>query len=409
MELLRTALVYPGYPPEESLGGGISTYAQEAAEGLSRHGHSVTVFSRTELFKEEVCLDKNIRILRIPSETAEALNNAELIFRNRGAFSYSERVRGIIKRLEQKEGPFDVVEVGDWGAEAIALLPEYKHKLVIRCHTPSFVSESYNPLNPPYLSEYVKSLEKRVLQETLFIASPSQSLIEEIQTHIHLTANITIQPYPLSIDNVPYKQIYQTEFNAQRPLRVVVCGRLEQRKGQDIVSQAIQELWQEGYNIEVTFVGADTPLSTGESYRRNLLQIINPEFHDHIRFLGHTSRAQIPNIYPQHDLYISASRFESLGFVVLEAMRAGLPVIASRVCEMSRLIQHEVTGYLFNNENIKELSFWIKHLLLHPPKIQEMGIAGRKKIINEYGDDKSIRKMIEHYKSIIMQYETRNR
>lgn len=409
MELLRTALVYPGYPPENPLGGGISTYTQETAEGLTRQGHSVTVFSRTESFKEGVEIDSRIRVFRIPSETEGALIDPERAFRNRGAFSYSRRVRDLIKRLEQKEGPFDIVEVGDWGAEAIALLPEYKYKLVICCHTPSFVSELYNPLSPPYLSKYVKSLEKIVLQETLFITSPSQSLIEEIQSHIRLTANVRIQPYPLSVENVPYKQIYQAEFNTNRPLRVVVSGRLEQRKGQDIVLQAIQRLWRDGYNVEVSLVGADTPLSTGGNFGDYLFQIIHPEFHGRVRFLGHVPRKQMLNIYPEQDLYISASRFESLGLAVLESMRAGLPVIASRVGEMSRLISPGINGYLFDNENISELSYWVKHLLFNPPRIQEMGAAGRRKIINDYGDDKSIREMIENYQSIIMQYEARNR
>ncbi len=54
MKPLRIALIYPGYPPEESLGGGISTYAQEAAEGLERQGIHVTVLSRTESFQEKI-------------------------------------------------------------------------------------------------------------------------------------------------------------------------------------------------------------------------------------------------------------------------------------------------------------------------------------------------------------------
>src|SRR3989344_9008264 len=129
METLRTAFIYPGYPPEESLGGGISTYAQEATEGLTRNNHDVTVFSRTESMSEGLDPNQIIKVFRLPSEAQETEEDVELAFRNKGAQLYGERVRDAIIKFEQDEGEFDIIEAGDWGAEAIALLPEYKHKL----------------------------------------------------------------------------------------------------------------------------------------------------------------------------------------------------------------------------------------------------------------------------------------
>ena len=66
------------------------------------------------------------------------------------------------------------------------------------------------------------------------------------------------------------------------------------------------------------------------------------------------------------------SRYEGMPLCVLEAMRAGLPVVATDVCGMNEIVKNGVTGYLYDLYDVDEAVNCIKHLLNIEKRI-EMG------------------------------------
>lgn len=400
---MKVALVYPGYPPEEELGGGISTYVSELSKSLSQFGHDVTIISRTASFKEVVEYKKGITVVRLPEQSQLARFITPLVFRYWGAYFYSRRVRILIEKLEREKGKFDVIECGDWGGEAFCLIDKYKENLVIRLHTPSFVSEKYNPLNPPYLSLHIKSMEKSVIKKAKYLATPSRSLIKEIEKYITITDNIEIQDYPLQIEGFPSKKRYKSRFTKQSPLRILVAGRLEQRKGQDIVCEALNRLAEKLPFIRIDFAGPDTPLNKEEGFKDVLFSNLSPKSRTQVCFLGHVPHLKMPSLYVNYDLFLLSSRFESLGFAVLEAMRAGVPVLAADMCEMPRIIKENKNGYLFSSGSPNSLAHRLINLVESPLNLKRVGLAGRHFIKLSYGHNRPVKKTIEFYKQILEQ------
>jgi glycosyltransferase involved in cell wall biosynthesis len=66
--------------------------------------------------------------------------------------------------------------------------------------------------------------------------------------------------------------------------------------------------------------------------------------HDTIRLLGH--REDVPNLLGAADIFVLASEYEALPMAILEAMGAGLPVLATRVGDISEAVEDEVNGLL---------------------------------------------------------------
>lgn len=398
---LKIILVYPGYPPEEQTGGGISTFVQEAAQCLAGSGHKVIVISRSMRDDLEVKnKSDNLKIYRLPEEIKLSKKFKIFNFRRTGAFLYSKRVKQLIEKIEKRNGQIDIIECGDWGAEAFSLIKPYKNKLLIRCHTPSFISEKHNPSNKPYFSKFIKFLEKHTLKKTKYIASPSVSLISEIKKYIEIKGQITIQPYPLKIDSIPYKLEYSNNFSSEKPFKILVAGRLEERKGQDIVCRAFNLLIEKQYPVKLAFAGADTPLRYDKSFKSKLIQILNSQAREKVDFLGHITRNDFLQMYPEFDCYIMSSRFESLGFVVLEAMRAGLPVIASNMCEMPRLIQDGFNGNLFESNNFYDLASKIEYYIQNPDKVEIIGRSARDYIKKYINKENPTQQMVDLYYSI---------
>jgi len=56
--MLNIVLVYPGFPPEEQISGGISTFTQEIAQGLAELGHNIIVLSRSNEKKLVIEIEK---------------------------------------------------------------------------------------------------------------------------------------------------------------------------------------------------------------------------------------------------------------------------------------------------------------------------------------------------------------
>lgn len=83
-----------------------------------------------------------------------------------------------------------------------------------------------------------------------------------------------------------------------------------------------------------------------------------------IEFL--VNRTDVPEVLKQADLFVLASRYEGLGLVVLEAMAASVPVIASNIDGPAELIQDGQNGLLFKTNDAESLFEKIRYLYDHP-------------------------------------------
>ena len=103
---------------------------------------------------------------------------------------------------------------------------------------------------------------------------------------------------------------------------------------------------------------------------------------ERVRFLG---RADNRQLYKDLDLVVYPSKsFESFGLVIVEAARAGLPVVAADVGGVSEVINHGESGYLFDRDDADSGLVWIEQLL-HEPEIRyHMGQMARRNYLNYF-------------------------
>ncbi len=90
---------------------------------------------------------------------------------------------------------------------------------------------------------------------------------------------------------------------------------------------------------------------------------------------GHVVR--IEDYYKIADLCISSSRSEGLPFNIMEAMAAGLPIVASRVKGHTDLIQPGINGYLYESDNVEEFCVLVKKLMADVELRKQMGENNR--------------------------------
>ena len=153
-------------------------------------------------------------------------------------------------------------------------------------------------------------------------------------------------------------------------------------KGPDYLLKAMDYVWQGHPEASLVFVGKgdlDVDLRT-EALKKN--------GNGKVKFLGW--REDIDEIMPLFDMLVLPSLNEGMGRVLVEAMAAGKPVVASRVGGIPDLVRHAETGYLVPPADEEALADGIKKLLDDPERAKQMGKRGK-----EYCRQFSLESMIE--------------
>ncbi len=148
--------------------------------------------------------------------------------------------------------------------------------------------------------------------------------------------------------------IVAPQNRGKEPLHLLIVGRVSEGKGQQIAIDAVQKLLDVGQEVKLTIVGGNT-----SDYCKALRKSIRyPKNIEVIDFMD-----DISAYYQRAHVALVCSRAEAFGRITIEAMKYGLPVIASNRGGNNELIQHGVTGLLYDYEQLDTLVEAIMHLM----------------------------------------------
>lgn len=96
-----------------------------------------------------------------------------------------------------------------------------------------------------------------------------------------------------------------------------------------------------------------------------------------VEFLGYMQGEALSQAYASADIFVFPSALETFGLVVVEAMAAGLPVVASRVGGVADVVREGVNGYTFESGDIEALVEGVRTIAASREQITQMGRAAR--------------------------------
>lgn len=94
-------------------------------------------------------------------------------------------------------------------------------------------------------------------------------------------------------------------------------------------------------------------------------------------FAGQMSGEELSSAFASADAFIMPSESETLGFVVMESMASGVPVVGARAGGIPDLIQHKKNGFLYEPGNVDEAVKYLRTLLFDAPIRSRMGNVSR--------------------------------
>ena len=160
-------------------------------------------------------------------------------------------------------------------------------------------------------------------------------------------------------------------------------GWLTDIKGHKYLIEAVSKLKKDFPSLHLVIVGS------GDRHDALLQQAKLAGLDDAVHFLGHRDDVEV--CLAGMDLFVLPSLNEGMGRALVEAMAAGLPVIASRVGGIPAVISHEHTGLLVPPGDAGALADAIRRLLDRPDWAKQLGLAAGRSVDSRYGSVSMVR------------------
>ncbi|MBN1164763.1 MAG: glycosyltransferase family 4 protein [Candidatus Krumholzibacteriota bacterium] len=252
------------------------------------------------------------------------------------------------------------------------------------------VSTEHLPMVPSFLkSRILKGFASRSIDTIVTVSQDNQN---------HLVKNHGIDPAKIRVihNGIPDPgKVEKLDLKSGTRHRgdtflLVIAGSLQRRKGHQILFEALKKLPAE---IVLAVAGAGE-MEAG--YRKTVSDFT---LEDRVRFLG--QREDIPAILAGADLLVLPSLLDATPYVLIEALAAGLPVVASRIFGIPELVRDNQTGILIDPGNSGELAGAILRLYRDGALREGMRRASRSFFESSFRIDLSVSKTTSVYRELL--------
>jgi phosphatidylinositol alpha-mannosyltransferase len=152
--------------------------------------------------------------------------------------------------------------------------------------------------------------------------------------------------------------------------RLLWVGRLDRQKGFPVAVRAFGTLAREFSDLSFIVVG--------DGRDRTAVNLLPGDLRGRILMLGAVRHELLPAYHAAADVFVSAAvGQESFGMVLVEAMAAGLPIVASDIPGYREVVRPDLDGLLFPAGNSDALARGVRRVLTEPDLAARLATAGR--------------------------------
>ncbi len=394
---MNIVLVNPEHPTPTGRGhGGIATFVYNLASALADQGNRVHVFVR-----EGVTPDRLPSSVEVHHFGFERVRRVFPFCRSDAVdweIGCSRALRTEICRLHNSE-PIDIVEIPEYGGLAIAFNPPLPFPVVIHFHTPSEMVDRLNKVEADQVRSRTYRLESRALRNAAGFKCTSEGLKKRLRTYFSIPPNrVTVIGNP--VPTTAIEAIEKKSPADQDRINILFSGRLERRKGAEILLHLVNDIPDIDPRVNLTIAG-ETETGEAHNYRANMEDTISAENRDRVWFLGALSREQLYVQYRRSSVFLFPSLFDNAPNALFEAIAAGLPVVAADVGGVDEIVRHGETGLLFP---LDDPGYLIKHLqtvIRDPALAESLAQNGCQDLKERYSPVLTANRTQQFYRSIL--------
>lgn len=367
---LRIGLLTPAWPGTATANG-IASATAHLAQGLEAIGHEVTIL--TGMIDGAHRHPRVVQLAPLPFSLPERL--AGRFFSDMGLRGVN--IRKLILGVQQA--------ISDHGIEVLLMEESYGWAGAVRAvvaipvvatlHGPQWLHR-VTPTRPRRGPDARRERwEQAGLQRVSAIISPSRDVLDRTR------AEWGLPDVPTTVigNAVALPTLDRPAAQSTDP-RLLFIGRFDRIKGADILLDAFARVAATHPAARLTFVGPDSGILQPDGSRLHLSQALArlpAATRDRIEVLGHRTRDEISELRRHHPITLIASRYETFGVALIEALAAGSAVVATRAGGCAEILRDGETGLLVPSEDAAAMAEACLRLLADPALALRLGQSAR--------------------------------
>lgn len=232
-----------------------------------------------------------------------------------------------------------------------------------------------------------RALIRELLERAAWIAAPSQQLVSSVRS-ISASANAGFLPNPVAI---PAGE----DEGAARPNMILFLGKLAPQKGIFDLIDAVASLRREVPDVRLVCAGEGGRIAVARYAER--LGVA-----DAVKFTGWVGPSGKRALLQSAALFALPSYSEGMPMSLLEAMAAGVPVIATPVGGIPEVVADGASGFLAAPGDVATLARLLRKLLLDRELAAKVGAAGRETVRLRFAPERALARLEQVYAELGM-------
>jgi 1,2-diacylglycerol 3-alpha-glucosyltransferase len=287
--------------------------------------------------------------------------------------------------------------IGGMALKTLWLSKDLKIPTVLTFHTMvTDVVGQYSPLslNAEFLNHLLKVYLRNIIQRFDIIIVPSAPILSEVE---EIAPNIKhVEIVPTGVDckkfspDVDFSRI-RDKWNLDSNRIILSVGRMAEEKKLEVIIKALPLVKNEVPDVKLILVGVGPALDKYKELVRS--QGLDGD----VVFTGFVSDDELPQYYASCNVFATASKFETQGLVILEALASGKPVAGANFRAIPEFVMDSKTGYLFEPDDVDSCGQALVKCLTSDPSFSK----NAREIAKRHSVESSIEKLIGVYEDLI--------
>jgi glycosyltransferase involved in cell wall biosynthesis len=216
--------------------------------------------------------------------------------------------------------------------------------------------------------------------------------VSEFDRQLALEARLASDDRIVTVHNgIPDIPPHRRAQPDRTPVRLMMVARFERQKDHPTLLRALAQL--QNHSWELDLIGDGPLMGQMESLAASL------GIHGRVRFLG--QRMDVDQLLAGAQVSVLATNWEGFPLSILEAMRAGLPVLATSVAGIGEAVSDGETGYLVPRGDLELLRERVERLLTDPQLRLQLGRGGRSRYERHFTLDHFVARTLAVYQDVL--------
>ncbi len=400
---MKIAIYVSSWPPGR-VASGIVTYTSQLVTSLRAFGHEVYILTPDAGEKDPYTVDLEEIQFSLLSRIKQRIQ-AKTGYVPHGGVKRAAQIAAAIRQLHDDKGieVFEIEESFGMGVQAaqMNIVP-----VSLRLHGPFFLTGFFkDALSVLPFNKGRGEQEGLAIKTAHYVTANCNDTLNAVKKHYDVALDDSII-IPTPIISAAEDDIWHVDRCDRN--KMLFVGRFDSIKGGDLVLQTFARLADANPDLTLTFIGPDQGIQSdaGTVYFEDYFaQNFPPELRARVDYRGQMSHADLMALRTSHYLTLIAAQYDTMGYMLLEPMSLGCPLITTAVGGIVEVIEDERNGLLIPSQDLDAMVKACQRLLDDPDLTAKLGRQAWMDCSALYNPDAVATQTVAGYKAAIAAFQ----